>query len=388
MIYDLIMNEMKSRFLYLYDTYGPFYICSYAMHHFNLINRETDAMTNQSSAIFWIGGTVPDLRLHNLMIAPSGYMKTTFLDVMEDILGDVGISKMIKKSSMSEAAFIGSIKDVNGTPTKTEGVAEKHKNDMVMVGEFSALTSSMKATYNVTLAAQLLDVLDHGNVTKDLGPGGFHFKTRMTLWAGVQPSHYELSSGLGRRLCPLIFLPTKADDIALQNLKESRANIRKDYEKSDAISQQVRDWIESFRTIKSIKFAPEVYQMHKDLNLFQFESEYFDRLLLGYHLAKYGASEDIVVSISDSEIQRLIEIQKKWRSIIYEGIDAVMILKLTRSIMEMSPEGFLLTSRRAIATECQMVSWNKKDVFKKLKELSEDGYLQIVGEQVRWLGAT
>ena len=132
-------------------------------------------------------------------------------------------------------------------------------------------------------------------------------------------------------------------------------------------------------------FAPEVYQLHKDMNLFQFESEYFDRILLGYHLAKYGASEHIVVKADDPEIRRLVEIQKRWRSIIYEGIDSVMILNIIKSVVQPTDEG-LVAKRKDIAKACEMVSWNKRDVYKKLKELVDDGHISQVGEVVRWLG--
>lgn len=385
MIYDLIMKEMSSRYLYLYETYGPFYICSYAMHHFNLVNRRIDTITKRSSAVFWIAGEVPDLRLHNLMIAPSGYMKTTYMKIMIDLLAAAG-TPMILKANMSEAGFIGSIKEVNGNPVKTVGLAEKHADDMVLINEFSAITNAMKANYNVNLSTQLLEALDHGTVSKDLGPGGFTYNTRLTLWAGVQPSHYELSSGLGRRICPLIFLPTRADDIALAKLKKQRSNIRKDYDKSDEMSNSVKEWISSLDTIEEIEFADDVYEMHEDMELFQFECDYFDRLILGYHLAKYGASKKILVTCQDPELKRIIEIQRDWRRIIYEGIDSVMILKIIKSIVQKTTDDQWVTSRKAIAKECEMVSWNKKDVYKKIKELVDEGYLLQVGEVVRWLG--
>lgn len=384
MIYDLLMREMSDRHLYLYETYGPFFICSYAMHHFNLVNKLIDPVTKQSKASYWIGGKVPDARSSLLMIAPSGYMKTTYFDTMEDIVGNAG-AKMVHKSTMSEAAFIGTVKDVNGSPVKTDGVAEKHAKDIVMIGEFSAITQAMKQAYNANLGSQLLDVLDHGNVNKDLGAGGFGFNTQLTMWAGVQPSHYELSSGLGRRICPLIFLPTKADDNILQDLKPLRAGVRKDYDRHEIVTDKVHEWIEQFTIIKEVTFAPSVYQLHKDINLFQYESEYFDRILLGYHLAKYGPSENIVVDVGDTEIRRLIEIQKKWRGIIYEGIDSVMILNITKSVVTKTDEG-LIAKRKDIAKACEMVSWNKRDVYKKLKELVDDGHISQVGEVVRWLG--
>lgn len=384
MIYDLIMQEMADRHLYLHSTYGPFYVASYAMHHFNLENRErVDPETRNPTGPYWIGGKIPDSRYNTLMIAPSGYMKTTYLETMEDIVGTAG-RKLIQKSTMTEAAFIGTVKDVNGSDTKKQGIAETHKFDIVMVGEFTAITQAMKASYNLTFAPQLLDVLDHGNVTKDLGGGGIKYVTRMTLWAGVQPSHYELSSGLGRRLCPMIFLPTREDDHALQDLKEKRAGMRKDFEHSKKVISTIAEWLESFTTIKEVRFPSEVYALHKELNLFQFESEYFDRLLLGYHLAKYGASEIVNVKI-DNESLRLLNIQKEWRSVIYEGIDSVMILKIIKSILKKTDEGWL-TSRKEIAKECEMVSWNKRDVYKKLKELVEDGHIIQVGEVIKWVG--
>lgn len=388
MIYDMVMDELNCRYLYKHDTYGPFYVCSYAMHIFNLLNRKVEFLDTGekiSKAVYWVAAEVPDQRLHNLFIAPSGFMKTTYLRAMESILGGSG-TKMVYKETMSSAGFIGTVKDNNGTSTKTVGVAEKHADDIIMINEFSAITDNSKAGFNSDFKAMILDVLDHGYVSKDLASGGFHYDTRLTLWAGVQPSHYDLASGMGRRMCPIIFLPTPKDNANLIHIKKQMSGMKIDYPKMKEINKLTKEWKESFSIIEDVSFDDSVYALHQDstLGFWQFECDYFDRLLLGYHLAKHGPSKHVVVTANDTELIRLVTLQKEWRGMIYEGIDSIMIMNLIKSIsIEMQPN-VRGCSRTALANACKMISWNKKDLYIKLKEMVNDGQIKLTGETITW----
>ena len=73
-LYDIIMEEMHSREAYQADVYAPYYICSYAVHAFNLMN--------QTREIYFVGKQLPNMRLHLLFISPSGFMKTYYGNVM------------------------------------------------------------------------------------------------------------------------------------------------------------------------------------------------------------------------------------------------------------------------------------------------------------------
>lgn len=379
------MKELEDRKLYLYNTYGSFYVCSYATHHMNLINRGVDA-NGSKSAVYWEAGDVPELRQHNLFISPSGFMKSTFLRTVNQIFSGAG-TEMVYKSMMTESALVGSISsNKDGEPIYRDGIAEKHANDIVCIDELTTLTGSAKAVYNANLISRLLEILDGGHVTKDLSAGSKEYDTRLTMWAGIQPSHYDLSSGLYRRFCPLIFLPTRVDNLKMLKNKKDMANIRITESQINNTINRIREWRESLFRIEDITFADEVYSLHEELNLFQFETNVFNNLLLGYHLAKYGGEEHVIVHAHDNEITRLITMFKTWKRILLDDIDSVMILNIIKSIVCRDTDGKLITSRRMIAEECKMISWQRKDVFNKLKQIESDGDIRIVGDVVQLNG--
>ncbi|TRZ53722.1 MAG: hypothetical protein D4S01_00845 [Dehalococcoidia bacterium] len=387
MIYDILMEEMRARRLYLCNEYGPFYLISYAMHHFNLINRKVDIITDERQAIYWVSGEVPDMRNHLLFITPSGFMKTTYLKAMISLLGKSG-ANLIMKEGMSEAGLVGTIsKDANGRKVNHVGIAETFADDIILIDEFSILTGGMKAAHNAMFNAYLLAILDHGFLAKDLASGGLEYSTRITMWAGVQPSHYELSSGLGRRFLPMIFLPTRYDNTNLIKLKKETANIREDRSRIADIHEQIQLWLTSFSVIEKIEYSDRVYDfyMDPDNNFFQFECDVFNRFLLGYHLLKYGASPNMKIDISDPELERLITLQRDWRRTIYDGVDTAMLLQTMSSMIVRGPKETMICSIPDVVNECKMVSWNRRDVIKKLKEMEQDNYIKIIGNVITWL---
>ncbi|MCK9459899.1 MAG: hypothetical protein M0R80_09705 [Proteobacteria bacterium] len=380
------MQEMEDRKLYLYNVYAPFYICSYAMHHMNLLNRKIDIITGKREAVYWEAGDIPELREHNLFISPSGFMKTTYLRAFNSIFKSSG-TDMVFKSGMTESALVGSVTtNRDGEQIPHFGIAEIHANDIIMIDEFTTITGSTRAVYNATLISRLLEILDGGHISKDLAAGGRTYDTFLTLWAGIQPSHYEGASGLFRRFCPLIFLPTRYDNTAMLQMKQQMSNIRENETNINSISTSVVNWKEKFNSIESIEFATEVYSLHQELNLFQFETNVFNNLLLGYHLAKYGPEPHIKVEAHDNEILRLIGLFRDWKRLLLDDIDSVMICKIIKSIVQRDKDSRLITSRRLIADECKMISWGRKDVFAKLKCIESDGDIRIVGDTVQWTG--
>jgi len=102
-IMQLVLDEMQSRGTYKYETYAPYYVCSYAMHAFNLMN--------QGRKVYWESKRLPNLRLHIVFVAPPGGMKSYFLSQMGgddySIFNNVNYT-MNMKSNMNEATFVGS----------------------------------------------------------------------------------------------------------------------------------------------------------------------------------------------------------------------------------------------------------------------------------------
>jgi hypothetical protein len=73
-VFESVMEELHRRHAYKCEVYAPFYICSAMTHAFNMVNQKKE--------IYWEGSRLPNMRLHILFVAPSGYMKTFYIGNM------------------------------------------------------------------------------------------------------------------------------------------------------------------------------------------------------------------------------------------------------------------------------------------------------------------
>ncbi len=363
-IYDTAMQEVFDRKAYLGEIYAPYYICSYAMHTFNL--------RNQDAEIYWAGKQLPNMRLHILFVAPPGYMKTWYIMMMGGdawgVFRNAGVELRFEQS-LSEAGFVGTIQNVNGIGIPTEGAAQTNKDGLMLIDEFSAITEAMKSQMNAQLATQLLAALDSGYVYKRLSGGKLEYKTNMTLWAGVQPERYDLSAGLGRRLCFLVFLPTKEDNANLRRAMHEARNMRPNKDAVEKIWERIRRYKDECNKIEKIEFGEDVYKKYENLDLFSYETSYFDRILMGYHLAKFGPDRKMEIDMQDKDLIRIIDQEKTWRDDIALGVDYVQMLRIIGRYGGS-------VDRMALIKDCLMVGWNARQVFDKIKEMQMFGLIK------------
>jgi hypothetical protein len=373
---ELVLDELKSRHVYKAETYAPFYVCSAMCHAFNLMN--------QKHKIYWEAKRLPNMRLHILFVAPAGYMKTFYLSSLGG--DDYGIFRNCglhvgREQSLTEAGFVGTIQNMNGVGITTEGAAQTFSDGLMLIDEFSAITNALKVQYNSQMDTQLLAALDHGHVNKRLGGGKIEYDTNLTLWAGVQPARYDLSAGLGRRMIFLLFLPNRNDNDKLLETVHHTRNIRPSISDMNKTWSSIERVIHSMDKIESIDFGDDVYKLYKDIKLFSYESSYFDRLLLGSHLATYGVEKNITVNISDQKILDLIKMEKSWRDSIVKGIDFVQMMKLIKTAGVETEESIEIT-RNLLIEEGIMVGWNAHQIGEKLLDMSKLGMLTLKGSRV------
>lgn len=375
-VMEAVMEELKARSVYLYETYAPYYVCSFMTHAFNQMNQRRE--------IYWDSKRVPNMRLHILFVAPAGFMKSFYMGTMGgerfSIFRNCGIPIGFEQS-MTEAAFVGTIRDIDGVGHPTLGAAADYKDGMLLIDEFSALTNAMKVQYNSQMDAQLLAALDHGHVVKRLGTGRIEYTTNLTLWAGVQPAKYDLSSGLGRRMCFLLFLPTKLDNIALMRTMHKTRNIRPDVREMDNLWGLIKNSVSNMECIETIDFGDSVLKLYEELNLFSYESSYFDRLLLGWHLATYGPEPHMMIEAQDKELLQLVNREKKWRDEIAAGVDHAQMMKIIKTCGS-SIDGKLQITKPDLIQECTMVGWNARQVADVLTELTRFGMIENHGARV------
>lgn len=282
----------------------------------------------------------------------------------------------------TEAGFIGTISNMNGVNIPTEGAAMTFRHGMLLIDEFSAITNAMKVQYNAQMDSQLLAALDHGNVYKRLGAGKIEYKTNLSLWAGVQPARYDLTSGLGRRMCFLLFLPTRYDNEQLMETMARTRNIRPDEGNMQDLWRSINAWYNEMYKIEKVEFDDSVLKAYKNMKLFSYESSYFDRLILGYHLATYGPEKHMCVSADNKDLLEILTREKKWRDQIMQGVDFVQIERLIQSAGVPCEGDKYKITKRELVSEAIMVGWNAQQVHEMLIQMLKFGIISVKGNEV------
>ena len=272
-MYEAIMEELKSREVYMHEVYAPFYIASFVMHEFNLYN--------QAKGIYWVAKDLPNLRLHLLFVSPAGFMKTFFLE--QFLRGNNAIFRHVVPctfvSNITEAGLVGQVTNTMGDLVLTPGLAKQYDEGIVGVDEFSAITKAFQVSYGSQIETQLLSILDSGWVYKRVGPGEISYLTNMTLWGGVQPARFDLTSGMGRRFMYMAFFPAKKEaDELMDAWAQSKGKMPDN--RTQEVKKKVIQFKEELRRIKEVKFSEELVPYYKKIGLFPYEGSQFDRLSL------------------------------------------------------------------------------------------------------------
>lgn len=368
------MEEMKSRKAYLYDIYTPYFVCSYAMHCFNLLNLE--------NKIYWQSKRIPNMRLHLMFIAPPGYMKSYYMDNMgADETCGIFANTRIKlgvEQAVTEAGLIGTFIYVDDVPTENSGSARIYNEGIMIIDEFSAMTNAMKTTYNNQLDTQLLSALDHGKIRKRLGSGFIEYQTNFTLWGGVQPARYDFTSGMGRRMWFMLFLPTKQDnDILLTRMNETR-NIVSDPVNMSRIWTYIDKWVERMKIIKSIKFDDSVLELYQQMGIYSYDANLMDRLVLGYHLATYGPEERMRIDVEDKRLVEMMKREKRWRDNINNDVVIAHMQKMIAS-GGVYVDGEYRMPKKQLMQDALMVGLNGYQVTEVVTDMVKMGIVQVKG---------
>jgi len=286
---------------------------------------------NKRKQVFMEGGRVVDTRMHLMVVSPPGYSKTFWLD--QFIEGEYSIvGKTIQthfEEVMTEAGWSGTIKFRDGVPYELPGAAREYMYGIIGSEEFSALTEMMQAQHSKTLATQLLTSLDKGKVRKRLGGMKIEYDTYATLWAGCQPARLNLTSGLGRRIVFLEFLPTLQDKETIKRARREAKNIRPNIMRLQLIHKKLNELKVKINNIEKVTFDDSVFSFFDSMKVPHIEEILYERVLLGYTLMTESLSENVTVRL-DSTSRKLITQEHVWRRSIQRGpefAEVVLILK-------------------------------------------------------------
>lgn len=369
-LYNDVMEEMRLREVYKADVYAPFYISSFALHNFNLMN--------QKRKVYWVGKDIPNTRLHVLFNSPAGYMKSYFIKQMAGSEYGIFRGSNVKigfEQEMTSPAFTGTSTSFNGFKTRSIGAAEEYQDGLMLIDEFRGLTEALSTEGNGQFESQLLSALDSGRIIKRLANDRFEFTTHLTLWTGVQPAKFDISSGLGRRLCYLLFIPTRKDNEMLINSMEKAQGMKADLLEMKKLWYKEQTFINSLNEIETVTFAPEIWTEYKKMKIFSYEATFFNNLLLGLHLARDGAEKHVVVNLKDAEVKKVLEREKDWRKKINQGVPFILMLNIVHDL------GANATMAE-VAEEATMIGYNLTQTTDLITEMARMGLLIRRGNKI------
>jgi hypothetical protein len=384
-IYDDALAELQRRHVEDVDVFGPYFVISYACHAFNLMNEESLKNTDGRKAVYMVSGQLPNMRNHLLFMAPPGTGKSFFLRHFSN--KNFGIFRhgghpMHTETSITEAGLIGTIKlEPDGSATTVPGAASEHRTSIFVIEEFLAMMKAMSTGYNAQLEAQLLMGLDSGDVSKRLAHGNIDYHTSLSMWCGIQPIKVSLEGGLGRRFCYLLNIPSTKDQERYAESSMGADNIDVDMEWLRGYWRRVELWTASLDLIQSVKFDPAFYNFLRTvIKCKGHEVDIYRRLILGYHLSKYGASEHVVVTL-DETITKLIIQQAEWRHRIKQGPRVQQLIYVLRENGRQMESGFGMTKAEMISFGSDM-ELSAQLVHEILLDAAKLGYIKMRGNNL------
>jgi len=316
-LYNAILEECQRRKIAHAPEFVPYYISSIGTHMFNLIN--------QTKSVYTEGGIPSNTRQHVLFVTIPGFGKSFLLrQFLESENFSILKGSVIQcgfEGSTTEAGLVGTIKPgvQGGESVKNLGLFFQHANSIIGMEEFSAITNASLQDHNANLDTALLTGLDSGMVHKRLGGGEISYRTNMTLWAGVQPARYNLSSGLGRRFIFLVFTPTWQDIIDFRRSRREAKGVIVDFVKLKALRNAINIRQEELKYLTGVHFTSDFYKELDRLNIIHYEEPLYERLAMGYWFMKLSQVRGNIDIGVDVELSRLIKQEHNFRKRVKEG---------------------------------------------------------------------
>ena len=370
-LYGEIMKLLKHRMVSNCDMLAPLYICSIGCHVFNIVNKK--------SLVYNEGAMRADSRLHIIMVTVPGFGKSfmlkQFLNAENGILSNTRLKPRFC-GSMTTAALIGSVKsNSEGEPVIHEGIASKYDESVFGIHEFAEITNSMKQQYNIGLIDALLSILDDGYVNKDVLSGEIKFQTAITMFSAVQPARYDLTSGLGRRLAFLVYIPSNDDISKLRVIMRQSMGVKDDVELLNRIRSKVDGLFDKCNGIKSIRFTERFYSWMDVNNIIPYEEILYKRIGIGYCVMNDKIENGELIVDVDAELNKIFVKQKADRYSVKSGVDNDQVWQVIKDC-DMIKKSELIETLLAF-------SLSKEKINTKLNNLVALKQIKIEGDYIK-----
>ena len=332
-VYEAILNELEARNVAYARKFPPYYISSLGCNIFNIMN--------QQKGIYTEAGLKVNTRQHIILVTVPGFGKSFWLrQFLENELSLVKGTKIgcTFESQMSEAGFVGTAKfNSEGVAQESPGLCRNESNSIVGIEEFSAISAAVSQNYNAGLDTALLTALDSGMVRKRLAAGKIEYQTNLSLWTGVQPARYELSSGLARRFLFLLLIPNFNDIKQFKLNRRSSKNVKTNTLTLGKLKAAINTrYDDIMKKLEKVEFDRTVYKKLDELDVVHYEEPLYERIALGYWLMKVKEMPKTLTIKMDPTLDALFDNEKGDRFKIKRGTQLAQVWALVQDVGRIS----------------------------------------------------
>lgn len=345
-LFDEYVGYLEEKNVAFADRYVPFFLCSAGCHLLNI--------KQQRSAIYAESGRYPNLRLNVMMVAPPGFSKTFFIELLLDPdIGLLGTSVIDTRYTqiVTEAGFVGTdarSSDGNeddtppGVPSQP-GDAWEYRNGIIGCEEFDSVLQMMQTEHSSNLDNAMLTALDSGRVRKRLAHEDIDYRTNVTMFGATQPTRMELSSGFSRRFMFLKFYPTADEMDALKKSRRNGRGVDADFRKMSAFREAMQTLERKVAKVNMVTGLSKLDPIFDENSLSHHEEPIYERMAMGYSVLKKGSiqrNDDgtvVLEIVKDDKISSMIQQAIDWRKQLSRAAEGEQILSLLRSHDGMMP---------------------------------------------------
>ena len=264
------------------------------------------------------------------MVSPSGFSKSWIFGMFFD--RDWGICDFPSafKGKITEAAFSGSKED-DSKESVCEGNAYKYRDGFLIFNEISSLLMGSKAQHSQELMNQVMEALSERRISKDLKGLELAYDTRVILWGGIQPSRFNYSSGLARRMTFVTkaWSPEDVEKLRYEWLLEQLHRERGTLQNKDEINYLRKQFNELKKGI-----CAEAYDWEEEMLRYVYSKTYthldvseLHRVLLGMAVIDQAFEKTIMIK-RDRHMLKLADQIVEMMRIVAEGGDITLVLSV------------------------------------------------------------
>jgi len=154
----------------------------------------------------------------------------------------------------------------------------------------------------------------------------------LTTVHNSQPGRFNLTSGLGRRLFFLYFIPTAEEMDLIKRYMRKGRNKRPNYSRLKDISNDIKKIQEDLMNIKKVTVNNSFYKLMDNLRVPHMEEILYERMAIGHQLAYYNGTDAILdvdmCGTLEEDIIRAVD----WRTEIKKGAETSQVFQVCKEL--------------------------------------------------------